>query len=77
MTTMDFGTLEHNLTNHPPSEAVAKQMEALRVTAKQLGREIIEACPQCRETSLALTNLEQTVMWTMAALARYAPRSGG
>jgi hypothetical protein len=68
---MDSLTMEHNLTNHPPSEAVAKKMESLRVIAKQLGQEIIEACPDSRECSLALTNLEQTVMWSMAALARY------
>lgn len=68
---MEYGTLEHNLTNHTPSADVAKKMEEVRAAAKELGKAIVTLCPDSREASLSLTNLEQATMWAMAALARY------
>lgn len=63
--------LNHNLTNHPPvSDEVVGDFEAIREDAKKLGAQIISLCPESRERSLALTNLEQTVMWAVAAIAR-------
>jgi hypothetical protein len=35
-----------------------------------VARGLFAAVPDCRERSLALTNLEQSCMWAMAALAR-------
>lgn len=73
MTTIDeqLELIERNLTNHPPvSEHVVSDFEAVRDAAKELGAVIIHFSPQSREQSLALTNLEQTVMWTIAAIAR-------
>lgn len=61
---------DKNLTNHSPSSEVAQAMEAVRVYAKHLASTIDEQCPSSREKSLAFTNLEQTVMWAMASLAR-------
>lgn len=61
---------EKNLTNHPPSEPVARRMETIRVSAKALAALLDDMCPDSREKSLAFTNLEQTVMWAMASLAR-------
>lgn len=63
--------LHHNLTNHAPAtETVINKFERIREQAKQLGEEILDHCPESREKSLALTNLEQTVMWAVAAIAR-------
>lgn len=61
---------EKNLTNHRPSDSVANSMEAVRSVAKDLANEIDGHCPDSREKSLAFTNLEQTVMWAIASLAR-------
>lgn len=63
--------LNHNLTNHAPKtdDVVASFMD-IRNVAKALGETIITTCPESRERSLALTNLEQTVMWAVAAIAR-------
>jgi hypothetical protein len=61
---------EKNLTSHKPSDSVANSMEAVRAVAKDLANEIDGHCPDSREKSLAFTNLEQCVMWSMAALAR-------
>lgn len=64
--------IEHNLTNHPPvNDEVVAQFEAIRKAAKQLGVAIVTICPETRERSLAITNLEQTVMWAVASIARY------
>ena len=63
--------LEHNLTNHPPVQDITKmKMERIRADAKNLGISILSNSPDSRERSLALTNLEQTVMWSIAAIAR-------
>lgn len=63
--------LDHNLTNHAPADdTVVNKFERIRTEAKQLGHEILDLCPDSREKSLALTNLEQTVMWAVAAIAR-------
>ncbi len=63
--------VEKNLTNHSPkNENVIYDMEQLRQDAKVLARTISDLCPLSREQSLAFTNLEQTVMWAIAAIAR-------
>lgn len=65
------GDLDHNLTNHAPTSGdVVDRFEAIREEAKALGHLIITVCPASRERSLALTNLEQTVMWAVASIAR-------
>lgn len=64
--------LHHNLTNHAPiNDDVVKAMEAIRRQAKLFGDAIIELAPESREQSLALTNLEQSTMWAIAAIARH------
>ena len=63
--------LEKNLTNHPPvSETVVGRFESIRVQAKRFATEIDQECPDSREKSLAFTNLEQSVMWAIASIAR-------
>lgn len=66
----DFEKLEHSLTNHPPKdEDVIRRFEHLREAAKDLGREIFNSCPPSRERSLAITKLEETVMWAVKSIA--------
>ena len=63
--------LERNLTNHAPVSAdIVARFEDIRIEAKILGGAIERHCPPSRERSLALTNLEQTVMWAIASIAR-------
>lgn len=64
-------SIEHNLTNHPPRDAdVIERFETIREYAKDFGHAIERLCPTSRERSLAMTNLEQTVMWAVASIAR-------
>lgn len=59
-----------NLTNHKPTPEALNKIEALRSTAIALKDAIIALSPHSRERSLALTNLEQTVFYSVAAVAR-------
>jgi len=62
--------INRSLTNHPPeSDAVVRRFEQVRQAAKHLGIAIAEATPPGREQSLAVTHLEETVMWAVKAIA--------
>lgn len=65
---------EESITDvHPISTAVRSQQDryvALRDHAKQLAIRIVESTPPSREQALALTKLEECVMWANAAIAR-------
>lgn len=65
--------LERSLTNQAPAPATIELIESVRSTAKELGRDIIDLCPDTRERSLALTHLEETVMWAVKSLVLYQP----
>lgn len=70
-------TIENNFKHHPPTdEQVAKYAE-IRSEAKALALQIDKLCPASREKSLALTNLEQAVMWANAAIARNPEAQSG
>ena len=61
--------LEFRFTYAPKGDQ-AIRYERLRANGKSLAQLIIECCPDGRERSLALANLEQCVMWTNAGIAR-------
>lgn len=62
--------IENNFLYHSPSENQVDRYKYIRSAAKELAHGIDERCPDSREKSLALTNLEQAVMWANAAIAR-------
>lgn len=62
--------LENNFKYHAPKAGQPEKYEALRNKAKELAHMIDELCPNSREKSLAMTNLEQASMWANAAIAR-------
>lgn len=57
-------------TYHPPRNDQPERYGDIRCRAKELAELMVGACPPSRELSLALTNLEQAVMWANAAIAR-------
>jgi hypothetical protein len=65
-----YPDIEKRFTYHPPKEGQPARYEALRAVAKHFAIHIFEHCPDSRERSLALTKLEETVMWANAAIAR-------
>lgn len=79
---MDFGDLTEgdddpavvallrSLTNQPPQgEEIVRRFEMLREPAKTFGRFVLALCPPSRERSLAITNLEQALMWAVKSVA--------
>lgn len=62
----------HDATNHPPKDStVIDAFEALRDAAVEFAAVIYDTTPRSREQSLAVTNLEQALMWARAAVARH------
>jgi hypothetical protein len=67
---MQQSDLDNRFTYHPPTEGQPGKYEEIRDTAKNLAEVINELCPESREKSLAVTNLEQAVFWANAGIAR-------
>lgn len=63
--------LENRFTYHPPKPGQAEIYEALRTFALNFARTIDMQAPDSREKSLAITHLEDAVMWANAAIARH------
>lgn len=61
---------ENKFKYHAPKGNQAERYEALRNKAKELAHMIDELCPNSREKSIAMTNLEQASMWANASIAR-------
>jgi len=62
--------LEKRFTYHKPKEDQAKRYEAIRNTALRFANFLNLECPDSREKSLAITKLEEAVMWANASIAR-------
>lgn len=62
--------IEKAFTYHAPKGDQAQRYENLRAEAKVLAVKIDAVCPASREKSLALTKLEEAVMWANASIAR-------
>lgn len=62
--------IKNRFTYHPPKDGQPQKYEALRGHAKSLADQINDLCPESREKSLAITKLEEAVMWANAAIAR-------
>lgn len=54
---------------HAPFGDQAERYTAIRNVAKDFAAMLNDFCPQSRELSVALTNLQQTVMWANASIA--------
>lgn len=65
------GELENRFQHHPPStEQVAMHHQDIRSLCLGLARELVEIVPSGREQSLAITHLEEVMMWANAGIAR-------
>ncbi|MCQ4641858.1 hypothetical protein NE647_15700 [Blautia coccoides] len=62
--------IENNFMYHAPKAGQQEKYEAIRAKAKELAYLIDEECPPSREKSLAMTKLDESVMWANAAVAR-------
>lgn len=62
--------VEHNFTYHAPQAGQPERYTQIREKAKEFALLILDLTPASREQSLALTELETSVFWANAAIAR-------
>lgn len=60
---------------HKPSVVGLDKIRALRELFSQVHDQIESLCPNSRERSVALTNLETTAMWAIKAVVCNDPES--
>ena len=62
--------IEVAFTYHTPKEDQPARYVELREGGRALSLMILERCPVSREQSLALTKIEEAIMWANASIAR-------
>lgn len=67
---MEESKIINNFTYHPPKEGQAEKYIIIRDTAREFALTINNLVPDSREKSIALTRIEETVMWANAGIAR-------
>lgn len=67
---MEPSDIENRFTYHPPDNNDTNKYLLIRARAKELAKLIDEMCPESREKSLAITKIEEAVMWANASIAR-------
>ena len=61
--------LTTRFTYHSPTEAQRQRYFTIRLAAHDLAMLFNSSCPESRELSLALTKLQEAVMWANASIA--------
>ncbi len=62
--------IDNNFKYHTPKADQPERYVKIREKAKELAELILQEVPESREKSLAFTNLEQSVFWANAGIAR-------
>lgn len=62
--------LENRFTYHPPTPDKVRRHETIRNLCWELAKSINKLCPDSRESAVAITKLEEALMWANAAIAR-------
>lgn len=63
--------INNRFTYHKPkNDGQLHRYEEIRQRGKDLAEYLLQVCPQSRELSLAITKIEEAVMWANATIAR-------
>ena len=62
--------IENNFTYHAPTTIKQEKYTIFRSFGKELAYLIEYECPESREKSIAMTKLEEVIMWANASIAR-------
>ncbi len=57
-----------------PTDEQTERIKAIRQSCKDLRDQLTNLIPDCRELSLAITNLEQVSMWANKAIVFHGER---
>lgn len=66
----EIARVQKDFSYHPPKEDQGVRYIEIRETAAAVALGLMQNCPPSRERSLALTALEECVMWANASIAR-------
>lgn len=66
----DQARLDNNFTYHAPKDGQRERYVGIRDALKEVAQKLLEECPPSRERSIALTHLEDAMMWANASIAR-------
>ncbi len=67
---MNNEEIDRRFSYHAPKGDQAARYENLRSYGRELAVHINTLCPDSREKSLAITALEEAIMWANASIAR-------
>lgn len=62
--------INKNFTYYSPNSEQITKYSQIRSNAKELAHLLDSVCPESREKSIAMTKLEEAVMWANASIAR-------
>lgn len=65
--------IENNFSYHKPTGDQPEKYELIRAIGREFAYSIDSYVPNSREKSLAMTKLEEAVMWANAGIARNTP----
>ena len=66
----------HGATNHPPTPEAIVKHEACRDGAIHFAEVVLTHAPASRERSLAITKIEEALMWARKAIAVHQDDDG-
>ncbi len=69
---MDDNDLKNRFTYHAPKNGQVQRYQEIRDQAYDLADLVNRECPESREKSLAITHLEDAVMWANAPSPRHS-----
>jgi len=70
---IDADELAVRFTYHPPSGDQPRRFMNIRDEGLRFADLIVGSTPDCREQALAITKIEEAIMWANAAIARREP----
>ena len=72
---MDQSIIDNIFRYHAPRESQVGEYELIRGEARRFAMLLNVLCPDSREKSVAMTRLEDAVMWANASIARNQQKS--
>lgn len=70
MAEIDYAELDRRFSFHPADDDAASCHEAVRAAARGMALSVLQVTGPGREQALALTKIEEAMMWANAAIAR-------
>lgn len=67
---MDKIELKNRFAYHAPKDDQPEKYTTLRSKGLELAQLIVDTVPESREQALALTKIEEAIMWANAGIAR-------